>query len=73
MVMLYLFTGITVPRAWPQKGNIVFEEVSLRYDASRGPVISNLNLHIPTGQKVNNALFHCSMMLAALLWAIGYL
>jgi hypothetical protein len=73
MVMLCLFTGIKVPRTWPQKGNIVFEEVSLRYDASRGPVISNLNLHIPAGQKVNNASFRCSMMVATLLWAVGYL
>jgi ABC-type multidrug transport system fused ATPase/permease subunit len=66
---IFLFTGITVPRAWPEKGDIVFEEVSLRYDASRGPVISNLNLHIPPGQKVNFVVFHCSMMLVALLWA----
>jgi hypothetical protein len=67
--MLPLFTGITVPRLWPQKGNIVFEEVSLRYDTSRGPVVSNLNLHIPAGQKVNIVLIHCSILLTASLWA----
>jgi ABC-type multidrug transport system fused ATPase/permease subunit len=48
----YRLQGITVPGSWPQKGNIVFEDVSLRYDTSRGPIISNLNLHIPAGQKV---------------------
>lgn len=48
----YRLQGITVPRAWPQKGNIVFEDVSLRYNTNREPVISNLNLHIPAGQKV---------------------
>jgi hypothetical protein len=61
--VLHLFKGITVPRAWPQKGDIVFEDVSLRHDKSRGPVISNLNLHIEAGQKVNNVSLHCSILL----------
>jgi ABC-type transport system involved in Fe-S cluster assembly fused permease/ATPase subunit len=65
--MLSLFTGITVPYSWPQKGNIVFEDVSLRYDTSRGPIISNLNLHIPAGQKVNIVVIYCSILLTSLL------
>lgn len=64
--MLSLFTGITVPGSWPQKGNIVFEDVSLRYDTSRGPIICNLNLHIPAGQKVSIVLVHCSILLTSL-------
>lgn len=64
-----LFTGITVPGSWPQKGNIVFEDVSLRYDTSRGPIISNLNLHIPAGQKVSIILVHCSSLLTSSLSA----
>ncbi|KAJ9596446.1 hypothetical protein L9F63_012530, partial [Diploptera punctata] len=48
----YRLKGITVPKSWPPKGDIVFEGVSLRYDENREPVISNLNLHIPAGQKV---------------------
>ena len=67
--MLSLFTGITVPGSWPQKGNIVFEDVSLRYDTSRGPIISNLNLHIPAGQKVNTVLVHCTILLTSSLSA----
>jgi len=67
--MLSFFTGITVPGSWPQKGNIVFEDVSLRYDTSRGPIVSNLNLHIPAGQKVSIVLVHCSILLTSSLSA----
>ncbi|PSN38190.1 hypothetical protein C0J52_15039, partial [Blattella germanica] len=44
--------GISVPNSWPKKGDIMFEGVSLRYDENREPVISNLTLRIPAGQKV---------------------
>lgn len=37
---------------WPSKGEVVFENVSLRYDADRNPVIADLSLRIPAGQKV---------------------
>ncbi|KAG8232068.1 hypothetical protein J437_LFUL011614 [Ladona fulva] len=43
-----------VPKNWPSKGDIVFEGVTLTYDKARDPVITNLNLHIHTGQKVIN-------------------
>lgn len=42
-----------MPKVWPQKGEIKFEGVSLHYDSNREPVIKNLNLHVPPGQKVN--------------------
>ncbi|XP_067013510.2 ATP-binding cassette sub-family C member Sur, partial [Anabrus simplex] len=48
----YRRDGFVVPKDWPSKGDIVFERVSLRYDAGREPVITNLTLHIPAGQKV---------------------
>lgn len=42
----------TVPKEWPHEGKIKFEGVSLRYDPSRDPVVSKLDLEIPAGQKV---------------------
>nr|CAD7432254.1 unnamed protein product [Timema monikensis] len=48
----YRTQGVSVPHSWPEKGDIVFENVSLRYDSKREPVVTNLNLHIPPGQKV---------------------
>lgn len=48
----YRYEGIKVPKNWPMKGDIVFEDVSLRYDSSSQAVILNLNLHIPAGQKL---------------------
>lgn len=41
-----------VSATWPERGDIVFKSVSLRYDDNRDPVIKNINLHIPAGQKV---------------------
>ncbi|XP_055539694.1 ATP-binding cassette sub-family C member Sur isoform X2 [Wyeomyia smithii] len=41
-----------VPISWPQKGDIVFENVSLRYESHKENVIANLNLTIPTGQRI---------------------
>ncbi|XP_046995474.1 ATP-binding cassette sub-family C member Sur [Schistocerca americana] len=48
----YRYRGIKVPKNWPMEGDIVFEDVSLRYDSGSQPVIHNLNLHIPAGQKL---------------------
>ncbi|XP_058815986.1 ATP-binding cassette sub-family C member Sur [Topomyia yanbarensis] len=41
-----------VPISWPKKGDIVFENVSLRYESQKENVITNLNLTIPTGQRI---------------------
>ncbi|XP_060812927.1 ATP-binding cassette sub-family C member Sur isoform X1 [Bombus pascuorum] len=41
-----------VPDSWPGKGEIIFENVSLRYVSQREPVISNLFLKITPGQKI---------------------
>ena len=48
----YYFLVCHVPDTWPTKGEITFENVSLRYVSQREPVISNLSLKIPAGQKV---------------------
>ncbi|CAO1396998.1 unnamed protein product [Diamesa serratosioi] len=42
----------TVPISWPQYGKIVFENVSLKYENQEENIISNLNLCIPTGQRI---------------------
>ncbi|XP_075219902.1 sulfonylurea receptor isoform X2 [Lycorma delicatula] len=45
----------TVPHSWPKHGDIKFNNVSLCYDIHKKqqyPVIKNLTLHIPHGQKV---------------------
>uniref|UniRef100_A0A336MWM4 CSON006505 protein n=1 Tax=Culicoides sonorensis TaxID=179676 RepID=A0A336MWM4_CULSO len=41
-----------VPISWPQKGDIVFQNVSLRYEKGKDCVITSLNLQIPAGQKI---------------------
>ncbi|XP_077281722.1 sulfonylurea receptor [Temnothorax americanus] len=44
--------GLQVANDWPNRGEIIFENVSLRYDADRNPVITDLSLKIPAGQKL---------------------
>ncbi|XP_012055355.1 PREDICTED: ATP-binding cassette sub-family C member Sur [Atta cephalotes] len=44
--------GLRVASDWPNRGEIVFENVFLRYDADRNPVITDLSLKIPAGQKL---------------------
>ncbi|KAL4141386.1 hypothetical protein QTP88_004034 [Uroleucon formosanum] len=41
-----------ITRAWPTKGCIVLDKVSVKYNESQEPVISNVSLNIPPGQKV---------------------
>uniref|UniRef100_A0A1B6JA34 ABC transmembrane type-1 domain-containing protein n=1 Tax=Homalodisca liturata TaxID=320908 RepID=A0A1B6JA34_9HEMI len=41
-----------VPPLWPKNGDIKFQKVTLQYDTNREPVIVNLDLHIPAGQKI---------------------
>ncbi|XP_030561712.1 ATP-binding cassette sub-family C member Sur isoform X1 [Drosophila novamexicana] len=42
----------SVPISWPHRGDISFENVSLRYEGQRQNVISHLNLKIPAGQRI---------------------
>ncbi|XP_012522703.2 ATP-binding cassette sub-family C member Sur [Monomorium pharaonis] len=44
--------GLRVANDWPNRGEIVFENVTLRYDANRNPIITDLSLRIPAGQKL---------------------
>uniref|UniRef100_A0A1B6GIW2 Uncharacterized protein n=2 Tax=Cuerna arida TaxID=1464854 RepID=A0A1B6GIW2_9HEMI len=41
-----------VPPLWPKNGDIKFQKVTLQYESNREPVIVNLDLHIPAGQKI---------------------
>lgn len=49
----FIFTAI-ITRAWPSKGCIVLDKVSIKYNESQEPVISNVSLNIPPGQKVKH-------------------
>lgn len=40
------------PREWPQKGEIIFENASLRYAIEIAPVLKNINFTIQPGHKV---------------------
>ncbi|XP_037710283.1 ATP-binding cassette sub-family C member Sur [Drosophila subpulchrella] len=42
----------SVPISWPQRGDIHFDNVSLRYEGQKQNVISNLSLKIPAGQRI---------------------
>ncbi|EDV32266.2 uncharacterized protein Dana_GF14135 [Drosophila ananassae] len=42
----------SVPISWPQRGDINFDNVSLRYEGQEENVISNLTLKIPAGQRI---------------------
>ncbi|XP_059617752.1 ATP-binding cassette sub-family C member Sur [Phlebotomus argentipes] len=41
-----------VPISWPQRGDIVFENVSCRYGSLGQDIIANLSLKIPAGQRI---------------------
>ncbi|XP_051156850.1 ATP-binding cassette sub-family C member Sur-like isoform X2 [Leptopilina boulardi] len=41
-----------IPSDWPKIGAIVFDNVSLRYDLQQEPVVTNLDLVIPTGMRL---------------------
>ncbi|XP_055381997.1 ATP-binding cassette sub-family C member Sur isoform X2 [Condylostylus longicornis] len=42
----------TVPISWPQKGDIEFKNVTLRYQGQQKNVITDLSLKISSGQKI---------------------
>lgn len=46
-----------VPISWPQNGKIIFDNVSLQHKSrslANGPVLIDLSLTIPAGQKVSS-------------------
>lgn len=47
--------GSNPPKDWPQKGRVVFNDLSLRYDADADPVLKHLNIEIESGWKVGIA------------------
>lgn len=40
------------PKEWPQKGNIIYDHVSLRYFEDEKPVLNNLSFEIKASEKV---------------------
>ena len=56
---IFFIADATVPISWPQYGEIVFENVSLKYENQEENIISNLNLCIPTGQRVRIHINQC--------------
>lgn len=41
-----------MPISWPHRGDITFENVSLRYENQKENIVTNLNLVIPAGQRL---------------------
>jgi ABC-type multidrug transport system fused ATPase/permease subunit len=50
-----LITGnLSLPDSWPDKGEITFDKVYLRYDSHLEPVVLEASFTIKSGEKVNN-------------------
>ena len=48
-----LFAGnLVVDKSWPQKGEIEFKNVSLKYNKGLDPVVTNASFRIESGEKV---------------------
>ncbi|XP_046482248.1 ATP-binding cassette sub-family C member Sur isoform X1 [Neodiprion pinetum] len=48
----YRDDGQAVPGTWPESGEVLFENVSLRYGTEGEPIVTNLQLLIPARQKL---------------------
>jgi len=58
MVTCVCVTEIVPPDEWPAKGEVTFESVSLSYDATLEPVVTDFNLHVHGGETVPRQCFH---------------
>lgn len=45
-------TAVDLPQSWPERGEIVFDNVQMRYRAELPLVLQGLSLHIQPGEKV---------------------
>lgn len=52
MKLFFLYIDKPVPISWPHRGDITFENVSLRYENQKENIVTNLNLVIPSGQRL---------------------
>ncbi len=50
--MWFTLGEVTLPSGWPRRGDIEFQQVSLRYDVTLHPVIKEVSLKVSHGQKV---------------------
>lgn len=55
MRSLFIDLDMAVPISWPHRGDITFENVSLRYENQQENIVTNLNLVIPSGQRLGIA------------------
>lgn len=62
---MYEFTVAAVPISWPHKGDISFDNVSIRYENQQQNVISNLSLTIEAGKRVRTIFYYCFIILYA--------
>lgn len=47
-----LHTGVEVPTSWPEKGEIVFDNVEMRYRDGLPLVLKGLNMHVRGGERI---------------------
>ena len=52
LIIRYVISDEELLTKWPNKGQIQFKNVSLRYDKHLDPVVNDINLLIKPGQKV---------------------
>jgi len=50
-LLVYLAGEVKLDDDWPSAGEIVFNNVSIRYSGNACPVARNLNIHIQPGEK----------------------
>nr|XP_006814495.1 PREDICTED: ATP-binding cassette sub-family C member 8-like [Saccoglossus kowalevskii] len=47
------YQGVCIPHSnWPNKGDIIFDNISVQYAAGLDPVLSDVNVHFKSGQKI---------------------
>lgn len=44
--------AVTIPKAWPQTGEIEFRNVTIRYDPDGPNILTDVNLKFKAGQRV---------------------
>ncbi len=50
---MFLCLGTIMPsRDWPDRGDIIYQEVSARYARELDPVLQDISVHMKAGEKV---------------------
>ena len=69
-VVFVCFLDETPSEEWPEKGEVEFEDVALRYDASLEPVIKHMGIKVDAGTRVSQ--LHSKPALMA-VWSKAWL